>query len=115
MSEPDPIFHDLGPADDVDENCGRPYTVDGVRLAVVRSGGKLFALDDLCTHANATIALGPVENGCIACPWHFAEFDLATGKALSGPATGAIRTHQIREREGRIEVALAPGEPEDVA
>lgn len=105
-------FQPIAKSEDLIENQGQPFTVEGVRIAVIRHGGELYALDDFCPHADATIALGLVDNGCIACPWHFAEFELATGKVLSGPAARGIRTHLIREKNGMIEVALRAGPTE---
>ena len=100
------VFHSVVKSEDLVENKGEPFTVAGVRIALIRHKGKIYALDDLCSHADASIAFGPVENGCIACPWHYAEFDLESGDALSGPATKGIRTHRVREKDGMIEVSL---------
>ncbi len=106
------VFHPVIESEKLMEDQGQPFTVDGVRIAVIRHKGNLYALDDLCPHADASIAMGPVGNGCIACPWHYAEFDLASGDVLSGPATSGIRTHQIRERDGMIEVSFAVSDGE---
>jgi nitrite reductase/ring-hydroxylating ferredoxin subunit len=102
----DPVFHPLAPSSDLLEGKGRPYQLAGHRLALVRCDGVVYALDDLCPHADASIAFGPVENGCIACPWHYAEFDLRTGSVLSGPATSDIRTYLVRESDGQVEICL---------
>lgn len=99
-------FHSVIQSEKLIEDQGQPFTVEGVRVMVVRHGGELYALDDLCPHADASMAFGLVGNGCIACPWHYAEFDLATGSVLSGPAVSGIRTHLVREKDGMIEVSL---------
>ncbi len=101
------VFHPVVEAEKLEENKGQPFTIEGQRIVIVRHAGKIYALDDRCPHADASIALGPVENGCIVCPWHYAEFSLETGDALSGPATETIPTHQVRENEGMIEICLA--------
>ncbi len=104
------VFHPVTKSEELIENKGEPFTVDGERIMVVRHGGSLYALDDLCPHADASMAFGLVENGCIACPWHYAQFELKTGDVLSGPATSGIRTHQVRERDGMVEVSLTVSE-----
>ena len=68
--------------------------------------GSLHIIDDLCTHANARLSEGWLEEDCVACPWHGAQFDLATGQALSLPATGTVPTHQPIVREGMVYVDL---------
>ena len=106
-------YHYVAQSEEVSEGQSLPFTVNDIRIAVIRHEGQLYALDDRCPHADATMAFGLVGNGCIACPWHFAEFDLKTGEVLSGPATEGIQAHRIRERDGVIEVAFCAREKED--
>tara|TARA_R110002096_G_scaffold280660_2_gene474785 strand:- start:1821 stop:2180 length:360 start_codon:yes stop_codon:yes gene_type:complete len=106
MSIPDSEFHSLANASDLEEGKGRPVELNHHRIALIRHDGKVYAIEDRCPHADASLAFGPVENGCIACPWHFAEFRLETGEVLSGPATCGIRTYAVRESKGQIEINL---------
>jgi nitrite reductase/ring-hydroxylating ferredoxin subunit len=99
-------FQPIARSEDLEEGRGRPYQVDGHRLALVRHDGVVYALEDRCPHADASIAFGPVENGCIACPWHYAEFDLRTGAVLSGPSPCGIRTYPVQEANGEVGVCL---------
>lgn len=101
-------YHPVARSEDLEEGKGRPFHVEGRRLALVRYEGIVHALEDICPHADASIACGPVENGCIACPWHYAEFDLKTGAVLSGPATEDIPVYPVREEGGVVSVALEP-------
>lgn len=104
-------YHPVARSEELVEGKGRPYQVEGYRLALVRDQGVVYALEDVCPHADAPIALGPVENGCIACPWHYAEFDLKTGAVLSGPASEDVAVFPVREEEGIVYVGLpTPGE-----
>jgi len=99
-------FLTIARSEELEEGKGRPYQLEGHRIALVRHEGVVYALDDLCPHADASIAFGPVENGCIACPWHYAEFDLRTGEVLSGPSPRGIRTYPVRESGGEVEICL---------
>ena len=71
------------------------------------------AIEDSCTHARIPLSGGWVENGCVGCPWHGAEFDLKTGKALSLPATGRVATFPVRVEGDSVFVGLNPNEVED--
>ncbi len=104
----EPPFHPIARSEDLQEGRGRPYLLEGHRIALVRHEGIVYALEDVCPHADASIASGPVENGCIACPWHYAEFDLKTGAVLSGPAVEDIPVYVVREEEGTVFIALEP-------
>ncbi len=105
------MFRTIARSDELEEGRGRPYEMDGHRIALVRHEGKVYALDDLCPHADASIAFGPVENGCIACPWHFAEFKLETGEVLSGPSPRGIRTYEVREENGEVQIRIETENP----
>lgn len=54
-------------------------------ILIVNTEGRYYAVDDICPHANASLAEGFVESRRIVCPLHFAEFDLVHGTAYSAP------------------------------
>jgi 3-phenylpropionate/trans-cinnamate dioxygenase ferredoxin component len=71
----------------------------GDRLVVViHAAGHWYALDDICTHDGGPLSEGPVDaqERTIACPRHGAKFDLATGAALTMPATKATVAHEVK-------------------
>jgi len=103
----DPTYLPVAASAELEEGKGRPFELDGHRLALVRHEGKVYAIDDLCPHADASLAFGPVENGCIACPWHFAEFRLDTGEVVGGPSPRGVSTYAVREEAGQVSVCLA--------
>ena len=49
-------------------------------------GGEFCATENVCSHEYALLSDGWLENGCIECPLHAAQFDVRTGKAMSAPA-----------------------------
>lgn len=44
--------------------------------------GEVFAIEDACNHAGASLAEGWLEQKCVVCPMHGYVFDLADGKLL---------------------------------
>lgn len=69
--------------------------------------GQVFAVDDTCTHQDASLADGWVEGCEVECPLHASRFDLRTGAVDAPPAKRAIRTHQVRIDDGDIYVTLS--------
>lgn len=84
-------------ADGVGENEVVKVEVAGrAAVAVSRSGGKYFVCDDVCPHAEASLAEGYVEDGRIICPVHFAEFDLGSGQVHNPPlGCGNLRFYPV--------------------
>lgn len=81
--------------------AGKPQkiTVGAKEVCVVRVADEVFAVADICTHSDASLAEGEVNGEKIECWLHGAEFDLRTGAALTPPATEALETFEV-SRDG---------------
>lgn len=91
----------VGPLADLRPN--EPVRVEGEEpIAVFNVDGELFAVSDTCTHAEASLSEGFVDGAVVECPFHFARFCLRTGRALSLPATQALRTYAVVVRDGIV-------------
>ena len=75
-------------------------------IALVRSGGKLYALYNVCTHQFALLSEGYVEDGCIECPLHQGRFDLATGEPKAPPVSMPIPVYPVKTENGKVYVDL---------
>lgn len=67
-------------------------------------GGPIVAVADRCNHAGGPLHEGSVHAGCVTCPWHASQFDLADGSVVRGPATAPQPSYETRVRDGKIEV-----------
>ena len=76
---------------------GKPVKVekDGKTIWVARVGDEVFAIDDTCSHSDASLAEGDVTDFKIECWLHGAEFDLRTGEALTPPAVAPLHTYGV--------------------
>ncbi|WP_245286181.1 non-heme iron oxygenase ferredoxin subunit [Bradyrhizobium sp. WSM1417] len=82
------------------------YEVGPKKLALYLLDGKVHATDNVCTHAFALLTDGWLEDGLVECPLHGAQFDVASGAVVSGPADCAIPVFETRIRDGLIEVRI---------
>ncbi|MDX3896200.1 MULTISPECIES: non-heme iron oxygenase ferredoxin subunit [Pusillimonas] len=90
----------------VDEDESLAIEVDGKQLALHHTEGEYFVTDNVCTHQYALLSDGYIEDGCVECPLHQAQFDLRTGKAMCAPATVDIQTYQVKTEGEDILVEL---------
>jgi 3-phenylpropionate/trans-cinnamate dioxygenase ferredoxin subunit len=76
---------------------GKPVKVekDGKTICVARVGDEVFAVDDTCSHSDASLSEGDVTDFKIECWLHGAEFDLRTGEALTPPAVAPLHTYGV--------------------
>ena len=77
--------------------AGKPIRIekDGKSICVTKVGDEVFAIDDTCSHSDASLSEGEVTDFKIECWLHGAEFDLRTGQALTLPATQAVATFAV--------------------
>ncbi|GAD50192.1 putative 2Fe-2S ferredoxin [Caenibius tardaugens NBRC 16725] len=75
---------------------------DGRVLAVYRFEDAVFATDDLCSHGDASLADGEIEDGKIVCPYHLGSFCIKTGEPTGAPCSVPIKTYQVEEIDGEI-------------
>jgi len=76
--------------------------VDGLPIAVVNLEGTFYALADTCSHEEASLSLGEIDDDCIECPKHGAQFHIPTGEARSLPATKPVATFAIEVADGDV-------------
>jgi 3-phenylpropionate/trans-cinnamate dioxygenase ferredoxin subunit len=76
-------------------------------IAVFNVDGEFLAIDDTCTHQDASLADGWVEGCTVECPLHAACFDLRTGMPSGPPAKMPVRTHEVVVADGLVYVRVA--------
>jgi nitrite reductase/ring-hydroxylating ferredoxin subunit len=77
-------------------------------IAVTVVDGQLYAFDDECTHAQCSLSEGEIEGRSVLCPCHFGQFDITTGKVVSGPPERPLRTYPVRLVGTTLDIDLAP-------
>jgi 3-phenylpropionate/trans-cinnamate dioxygenase ferredoxin subunit len=75
-------------------------------IAVFNVDDELYAIDDTCTHQDASLADGWLDGCTVECPLHASCFDLRTGKPTGPPAKVAVRTHGVVVQDGYIYVLV---------
>ena len=81
-------------------------------IAVFNVDGEFYAIDDTCTHQDASLAAGWLDGCAVECPLHASRFDLRTGKVSGPPATAPVRTRRVVVQDGRV--CVQRGSPAEV-
>ena len=84
----------------VPENGALRVELADVDVAVVRHEGSVYAIQDLCSHAEVPLSEGDVETfdgvPTIECWLHGSCFDLRTGEPTNLPATEPVDVYPVR-------------------
>jgi nitrite reductase/ring-hydroxylating ferredoxin subunit len=91
---------------DLEEGSVVGVKVKGLRLALYRLDGRVYATNDVCSHEFALLSEGYVDGDCIECPLHQALFHIPTGAVRSAPAVDAIATYPAKEEGEEVLVQL---------
>ena len=81
---------------DLADDQPKRFLVDGVAVAVVRTEGEVFAIHDVCSHANVALSEGEVDDQTIECWLHGSRFDLVTGAPTGLPATKPVPVYPVK-------------------
>ena len=84
--------------------------IDGVPVAVVRSDGEVYAIHDVCSHANVALSEGEIEDQTIECWLHGSRFDLVTGRPTGLPATQPVPVYPVKIDGDDVLVAVSAKE-----
>ena len=98
------------PLDDLKPGTMRRMEAGESVLLVARVGNEVFAIDDLCTHEDASLSTGRLEQDRVKCPLHGSRFCLRTGVPLEEPADEPVRCYPVSVESGIVSIALTPPE-----
>ena len=81
--------------------------VGGKLIALYNVAGRIYATDNVCTHAFAVLTDGWLDGGEIECPLHAGRFDVTTGKGLGPPIPSDLKTYNVRIVGDEVQIDMA--------
>jgi len=75
-------------------------------VCLINLDGEFYALDDCCTHEEASLSDGEIIGDEIECPMHGGAFDIRTGTPVSFPVVISAKTYRVRVEGDEIQIAL---------
>ena len=80
--------------------------VGGEPVAVARVAGEVFAVRDVCSHAEVPLSEGEVYDHTVECWLHGSCFDLRTGQPTGPPATKPVPVYPVKIEGDDVYVAV---------
>jgi len=106
-------WFDVAASDEISEGDVRTFAAGTARVAVARAEGTLYAVQDRCSHDDGPLGEGCLDGFAVQCPRHGARFDIRNGGVVAAPALVGIGTFEIREVEGRVQIAAPAADPDE--
>ena len=83
---------------------GKPMKimVDTTPVCLVKIKEEVFAVEDTCSHSEASLSEGELNGYRIECWLHGAEFDLRTGEAVVPPAVAPLKRFVVERNSDQL-------------
>jgi 3-phenylpropionate/trans-cinnamate dioxygenase ferredoxin component len=89
-------WHQACPLADIPEEGAVRVEIGEVPVCLVRTEGDVYAIHDVCSHAEIPLSEGEVEGTTVECWLHGSRFDLRSGKPTGLPATKPVPVYETR-------------------
>ena len=101
---------EIGPLAELPSGSMRLVVVGALTIGVYNCAGRLYAIEDRCSHDDGPLCEGDWEpEACVVvCPRHGSRFDLESGIPMSLPAFAAVETFPVTVREDGVVVVEVP-------
>jgi nitrite reductase/ring-hydroxylating ferredoxin subunit len=100
-------FIEAGKAGELAPGAMKRVDIRGRRILLANVEGRYYcAVDDTCTHEEASLATGVLKGELVKCPLHGSRFNVCTGEALEEPAEEDLGTYPVRVDGERILIGL---------
>jgi nitrite reductase/ring-hydroxylating ferredoxin subunit len=75
-------------------------------VCLINLDGEFYALNDCCTHEEASLSDGTIEGEEIECPLHGGAFEIRTGQPAGFPVVVPAQTYRVRVVDDAVQIAL---------
>jgi nitrite reductase/ring-hydroxylating ferredoxin subunit len=90
---------------DLPVGTSKEFEHQGRVVALFNAGGRIFAIDGICSHAGGPLSEGTIEGEVVTCPWHGWQFHLSTGQNVYN-AKCKQQCYDVKVEGGDILVSL---------
>ena len=98
--------HTLGDFSDLDDGELTTCEVGDLEILLCRVDGRLYAIEDNCSHADTPLSEGRLSGFQVNCPLHGASFDVRDGSHSGPPAYTGVRCFEIVEDDSGVTVKI---------
>jgi 3-phenylpropionate/trans-cinnamate dioxygenase ferredoxin component len=82
------------------------FTHDDKKILLANLNGKIHATDLICTHADADLSTGFLNEEGVRCPLHLSVFNLENGAPQNLPAEVPLKVYNVKIDDNQIFVEI---------
>ncbi len=90
----------------IPKNKMQIFEVRNHEILIVNVERKFYAFENRCPHMGYPLYLGSLEGKVLTCGFHYAKFDVSTGKSLGLVTHKPLRTFKVKIQDSALLVKL---------
>jgi nitrite reductase/ring-hydroxylating ferredoxin subunit len=91
---------------EIPKNEMKVFNVEDHEILVVNVEGELYAFENRCPHMGYPLYFGRLEGKVLTCGFHYAKFDVTTGKSLGSVTDKPLKKFRIKIQNSLVQVEL---------
>jgi nitrite reductase/ring-hydroxylating ferredoxin subunit len=102
-------FQKVANKDDLKEGNMLKVETDGKQIVLSMVEGKVYAIDEICTHEGGPLDEGELNGYDLKCPWHYAVFDVRDGKVSDATVWATdLNSYTVKVDETNGDILVNP-------
>ena len=98
-------FVTVAKVSEIKEGEGKVVEANGKTIALFNVGGKFYAIDNTCKHAQGPLGEGTCDGSIVTCPWHQWKYDVTTGVNVGNPQV-KVDTYEVQVEGEEVKVKV---------
>lgn len=95
--------------DDLKEGGMLKVEANGKQIVLSMVEGKVYAIDEICTHKGGPLDEGELNGYDLKCPWHYAVFDVRNGKVSDATVWATnVNSYTVKVDETNGDILVNP-------
>ena len=102
-------FQKVANKDDLKEGDMLKVEANGKQIVLSMVEGKVYAIDEDCTHEGGPLDEGELNGYDLKCPWHYAVFDVRNGKVSDATVWATnLNSYTVKVDETNGDILVNP-------
>ncbi len=102
-------FQKVANKDDLKEGSMLKAETNGKQIVLSMVEGKVYAIDEICTHEGGPLDEGELNGYDLKCPWHYAVFDVRNGKVSDATVWATnLNSYTVKVDETNGDILVNP-------
>jgi nitrite reductase/ring-hydroxylating ferredoxin subunit len=102
-------FQKVANKDDLKEGDMLKVEANGKQIVLSMVEGKVYAIDEICTHEGGPLDEGELNGHDLKCPWHYAVFDVRNGKVSDATVWATnLNSYTVKVDETNGDILVNP-------